>query len=137
MRMEMQPSWICHLCAEPSTRLFAHKVLGGKLTLLGLTVCNIIQKCVFTTWHIVDYPLSIHFYFCDSGIVNWNSVPEDIRRKYRVEYKLSDCSQCNVCYKDNVGYFGNGKKGVCQAFYADQEFPGFCSMDCYYQSGRF
>ncbi|CAM4610516.1 unnamed protein product [Leuciscus chuanchicus] len=66
------------------------------------------------------------------GIVDWKSVSPDVRKEYRVEFKLTNCDACGFLYKNTTGYCGNGKKGVFTAFCSDKEFDGFCSMDCYY-----
>ncbi|KAG9263222.1 hypothetical protein AMEX_G23230 [Astyanax mexicanus] len=70
-----------------------------------------------------------HLAWLDST-VNWDSITDEVRRECRAEYKLSDCSECKQLYKDIVGYCGRGKEGAYQGFYADQDFPGFCSADC-------
>lgn len=72
-----------------------------------------------------------HFAWLDS-IVDWKSVSPEVRKEYRVEFKLTKCDGCGHVYKDAPGYCGHGQKGVFTAFYSDREFVGFCSMECYY-----
>ncbi|CAM4722254.1 unnamed protein product [Leuciscus chuanchicus] len=94
---------------------------------------SLVCKKFNETVHHPGFLKKAHFAWLDS-IVDWKSVNPDVRKEYRVEFKLTRCDACGFLYKNTTGYCGSGKKGVFTAFYSDKEFDGFCSMDCYYMA---
>ncbi|XDV50529.1 hypothetical protein PO909_019576 [Leuciscus waleckii] len=73
-------------------------------------------------------------HFRESCVVNWNSFSEERRRTYRSLYLIC-CIQCNSMYKDCEGYWGCGQRGKPQELYSENDFAGYCSMDCFYAAG--
>ncbi|KAK7119703.1 hypothetical protein R3I94_021509 [Phoxinus phoxinus] len=88
-------------------------------------------------WRIVreeSFLKEAHFCWLDS-VVNWNSFSEEHRRTYRIPYLISRCIQCDDMYKDCEGYWGCGQRGKLQGFYSENDFAGYCCMDCFYSAG--
>lgn len=89
---------------------------------------------------IVCQPLFLeeaHFSWLDS-VVEWKSLPPQHRDKYRRPYTISQCRYllCGGLYKDcGAGYKGNGQRGVLQGFYSTEDYPGYCSWDCFINDG--
>ncbi|KAL2102425.1 hypothetical protein ACEWY4_001593 [Coilia grayii] len=89
---------------------------------------------------IVCQPLFLeeaHFSWLDS-VVEWKSLPPQHRDKYRRPYTISQCRSllCGGLYKDcGAGYKGNGQRGVLQGFYSTEDYPGYCSWDCFINDG--
>ncbi|KAL2092950.1 hypothetical protein ACEWY4_010262 [Coilia grayii] len=78
-----------------------------------------------------------HFSWLDS-VVEWKSLPPQHRDKYRRPYTISQCHYllCGGLYKDcGAGYKGNGQRGVLQGFYSTEDYPGYCSWDCFINDG--
>ncbi|XDV11473.1 hypothetical protein PO909_000409 [Leuciscus waleckii] len=96
---------------------------------------SLVCKKFNETVHHPGFLKKAYFAWLDS-IVDWKSVNPDVRKEYRVEFKLTRCDACGLLYKNTTGYCGSGKKGVFTAFYSDKEFDGFCSMDCYYSMNQ-
>ncbi|KAF4114351.1 hypothetical protein G5714_004574 [Onychostoma macrolepis] len=74
-----------------------------------------------------------HLCWLDS-VVNWKAFSEH-RRTYRTPYRISCYIQCNYLYKDCEGYRVCGQRGKLQGFYSDNEFAGYCSVECFYEAG--
>ncbi|CAM4659668.1 unnamed protein product [Leuciscus chuanchicus] len=88
-------------------------------------------------WKIVreeSFLKEAHFCWLDS-VVNWNSFSEEYKRTYRIPYLISRCIQCDDLYKDCEGYWGSGQRGKLQGFYSENDFAGYCCMDCFYVAG--
>ncbi|CAM4299460.1 unnamed protein product [Leuciscus chuanchicus] len=88
-------------------------------------------------WKIVreeSFLKEAHFCWLDS-VVNWNSFSEEYKRTYRIPYLISRCIQCDALYKDCEGFWGSGQRGKLQGFYSENDFAGYCCMDCFYVAG--
>ena len=70
-----------------------------------------------------------------SGVVNWKTHAPWYKQMYRVPFTLATCSQCGEQFKDSVGYTGTGRRGEVMAFYSENDMPGVCSINCFYDSG--
>ncbi|KAJ0060752.1 hypothetical protein NL108_018273 [Boleophthalmus pectinirostris] len=74
-----------------------------------------------------------HFSWLDS-VVKWNTLSSSHRQEYRKMYTISTCRSlmCRELFKDcGAGYCGNGKQGVLWGFYSSNDYPGYCSFNCF------
>ncbi|KAJ8380861.1 hypothetical protein SKAU_G00016390 [Synaphobranchus kaupii] len=64
------------------------------------------------------------------SVVTWEK-HSDFQKEFRKMYSLTKCDNCGELFRnDTPGYFGDGRRGICQGFYSEPKYAGLCSQSC-------